>query len=100
MTELMAQLKNLVSGDLRMLSSVLLANYTDLQDAAGGLPPLKISRSCLIKVLKDWRSDLFSSEDVQAWASFVRRGYVSQAPHRMIRPIEIEYDPEDEDLIV
>jgi hypothetical protein len=38
--------------------------------------------------------------DVQAWASFMRRGYVEGSHSRGIRPIDIEYEPIAEDAIV
>jgi hypothetical protein len=68
--------------------------------AAATLPPLIISRSALIRVLKNWRSGRFGADDVQRWASFVRRGYVSGNTSGAAYPIDIDYDAVDEELIV
>ena len=89
-----------VVGDLSGLSTLRAANHPDLLDTAATLPRLTISRSALIRVLKTWRSGRCGAADVQQWASFVRRGYVSQKTSGALRPIDIEYDAVDEELIV
>jgi len=88
-----------VAGDMNGLSMVLGASHPELQDAASKLPQLSVSRSALTRVLKDWRSGTYNSDNVQQWASFVRRGYVAGRGNGAIRPIEIEYDASDEELI-
>lgn len=88
-----------VEGDVNHLSTVLAADHLELLDAAAKLPPLSASRSALTRVLKEWRSGHCSADDVQKWASFVRRGYVAGHSDG-IRPIDIEYDAMDEELIV
>jgi len=61
---------------------------------------LTISRAALMRVLLDWRSGTHSAVEVQQWASFVRRGYISGKPLRGGQPLDIAYDTDDEDLIV
>jgi hypothetical protein len=51
-------------------------------------------------VITGWRSGIYTAKDVQMWASFVRRGYVSQRNIGEARPISIAYDTDDEALIV
>ena len=89
-----------VLGDLSGLSTLRAASHPDLLGAAATLPPLIISRSALIRVLKNWRSGRFGADDVQRWASFVRRGYVSGNTSAAAYPIDIDYDAVDEELIV
>lgn len=89
----------IVAGDLNGLTMVKAADHPDLLDAAARLPPLTISRPALAKVLKSWRSGHCNADDVQQWASFVRRGYIAGI-RGAVRPIDIEYDALDEDLIV
>lgn len=99
MEDLEAAIAAVVEGDVNRLSTVLTADHLELLDAAAKLPQLSVSRSALTRVLKEWRNGHCSAEDVQRWASFVRRGYVS-GNSGGIRPIDIEYDAMDEELIV
>ena len=100
MKDLEAAIAAVVEGDVNRLSTVLTADHLELLDAAAKLPPLSVSRSALTRVLKEWRSGRCSADDVQKWASFVRRGYVSGKTSGSLRPIDIEYDAMDEELIV
>lgn len=100
MRTLAASIAAVVAGDLNSLSTVRVASHRDLQDAAAMLPPIFVSRIALAKVLAQWRGGLSSAEDVQAWASFIRRGHVSGTACGAIKPIDIEYDAGDEELIV
>lgn len=100
MEDLEAAIAAVVEGDVNRLSTVMTADHLELLDAAAKLSPLSVSRSALTRVLKEWRSGHCSADDVQQWASFVRRGYVSGRPYDGLRRIDIEYDAIDEELIV
>lgn len=100
MEDLEAAIAAVVDGDVNRLSTLLTADHLELRDAAAKLPHLSVSRSALLRVLKEWRSGHCSADDVQQWASFVRRGYVSGKTSGGVRPIDIEYDAKDEELIV
>ncbi len=100
MESLKSALVGVAAGDLECLAPVLAASHCELSDAAAILPrSLVVARSSLTKVLEDWDSGSFSAHDVQRWASFVRRGYVTGAAHGPTVPIRIEYAGEDEDQI-
>jgi len=88
-----------VDGDVTHLATVLAANHFELRAAASNLPRLSVSRSALIKVLKEWRNGRCAADDVQQWASFVRRGYGPRKANGPLHPIDVEYDARDEDLI-
>ncbi|QOF70837.1 hypothetical protein IG197_24105 [Aminobacter sp. SR38] len=91
----------IVAGDLSGIPVVQATNHLDLLDAAARLPQLTVSRHALAKVLSAWRSGHCTADDVQQWASFVRRGYVAGGcGGRGAHAIDIEYDALDEDLIV
>lgn len=100
MEDLGAAIAAVVQGDVNHLSTVLVADHLQLLDAATKLSPLTVSRSALTRVLNGWRSGHCSADDVQKWASFVRRGYVSGEASDGLRPIEITYDAMDEELII
>jgi hypothetical protein len=100
MDELAAAIARVVAGDLNCLSRVLSASHPAIQEATARLPRLVVSPSALAKVLKDWSLGLFSAEHVQKWASFVRRGYISGGASGQVRPIQVDYDSKNEELIV
>lgn len=99
MKTLTAAIAGILAGDLDCLTAVLTASDRARSEAAAKLPRLLVSRSSLTKVLESWRSGRFSAQDVQGWASFVRRGYVSGGASGAKRPILIDYDSQDEALI-
>ena len=85
---------------MTQLAEVLAANHLDLQTVAADLPTLLVSRSALTRVLNEWRSGHCAAHDVQQWASFVRRGYVSGKAKHPLSPIDIDYEPRDEEMMV
>jgi hypothetical protein len=100
MNTLEAAIAAVVEGDLNELPTILAASHSDLLDAAAKLPQLTISRMALIRVLSAWRSGRYAADDVGQWASFVRSGFVPGKTSGAVRPIDIEYDVSDEELIV
>ena len=100
MKTLSAAIAAIVEGDLNSLPSVRIASHRKLWDAAVKLPRLVVSRSALARVVEEWHHGLFTAGDIQQWASFIRRGYISGIASDEIHPIEIEYDVNDEALIV
>jgi len=100
MDALTAAIAAVISGDLSHMAALAAASDRALWDAAERAPRLVLSRFALTKVLDDWRRGFFSAEDVQRWASFIRRGYVSGTYSGELPPIAIDYDPKDEELIV
>lgn len=100
MNTLGAAIVAVVEGDLDEFSTILAASHSDLLDAAAKLPQLTISRTALIRVLSAWRSGRYTADDVRQWASFVQCGFVQGKTSGAIRPINIEYDLSDEELIV
>ncbi len=97
---LAAAIAAVVEGDLNSLATVQVAGDRELWDSSANLPRLFVSRSTLERVLEEWRGGLFTAEDVQQWASFIRRGFVSGRARGELHPIEIEYDADDEEMIV
>lgn len=91
---------SIMDGELRDLPTILSSSHSEIENATTKLPQLSVSRSSLIKVLSEWRLGHITADDVQRWASFVKRGYVSGKAIGRLRPINIQYDAVDEDLIV
>lgn len=100
MKTLTDSIKAVLEGNLHGLSSLQDAIHSDLLEAATRIPELIITRSALIRVIKAWQSGQFTADQVSQWASFVRRGYISNITSGGLQPIDIVYDKLDEDLIV
>ncbi|MCB4771215.1 hypothetical protein LGR54_21630 [Ancylobacter sp. Lp-2] len=99
MEVLKAAVTAVVAGDMNGLPMVLDASHAELRDAAANLAQLSVSRAALVRVLREWRCGAYNDENVQQWASFIRRGYVAGRNKGAIHPIVIEYDANDEELI-
>ena len=99
--ELSRSLAGLVAGDAAEIAPVLRAPHHMVEEAARDLPPLLVTAAAAARVVEAVLCGEISPEQAQGWASFVRRGYTpdptSSAP---IRPIDITYEPDDEDAIV
>jgi len=89
-----------IEGDLSGFAIIVAANHSDLLKAATNLPQLLVSRSSLASVLQEWQGGFQTADNIQQWASFVRRGYVSGKGPEPTLPLDIKYDPIDEELIV
>ncbi|MBT1004023.1 hypothetical protein KIH31_15660 [Paenarthrobacter sp. DKR-5] len=93
-------LVRLVKGDLRGLPMVLLADHATIREvAAAAGEPLIVTRLATVLVLRGLLDGTFSSALAQAWASFVRRGYVAGSGDGPVLPIDIEFAHADEDGI-
>ena len=91
-------LRRTVAGDLRHFDTILKSDHEDIRAAAA--ERLRVERNGLLDVLNAWGRGELADAQVQAWASFIRRGYVASRDLRPLRPIDIEYDPAWEELIV
>ncbi|WP_284762176.1 hypothetical protein [Arthrobacter sp. efr-133-R2A-63] len=93
-------LERLVRGDLGALSAILAVDHAAIREAAATLgEPLIVTRRAAVLVLRGLIDGAFSPQLTQAWASFVRRGYVARSGNGPIRPIEIDFAQADEDGI-
>ena len=91
-------LRAAVDGHATAWPVLFAASHDELRTAAEGLP-LTVTAASVRRVLSAMQSGTISPGDAQAWASFVRRGYVEtrQGP---VRPVAVEYDFSAEAQIV
>jgi len=87
-----------VNGSTEALTAVGRAPHHELL-AASGESPLVLGRDAVAAVLDGMAAGSVSGADAQAWASFVRWGYINPEPGGT-RPLSIDYDPAAEDAIV
>lgn len=93
-------LKQVLSGDPSALPLIMPIAHADLREAATTLgSPLVITRTAAVSVLQGLNQATYSPEQVQCWASFVRRGYVPSPAEGPIRPLDIAYEEPWEEAI-
>ena len=61
---------------------------------------LVVTSKSIVRVLTALKDRAVTAQDVQAWASFVRRGYVAGMTNQPVKPLTIEYEQLYEDAIV
>lgn len=89
-----------LQGDPGALAVIESLEHSDLMSVAAELHrPAIIRRSAVVDVLRGFLVEAWTPAQVQAWASFVRRGYVAGRRDCPIRPLDIEYDFACEDEI-
>lgn len=89
-----------VEGDPRVLPVIKSLEHRDLVKVAAELRRLAVvRRSAVVGVLRGLLVGAWTPEEVQAWASFVRRGYVAGGSDLPVRPLDIGYDDACEEEI-
>jgi hypothetical protein len=89
-----------VSGEPRAMSTIATASHEELKQVATSLPRrLVVTRAAAVAVLEGLVERSCAPEEAQAWASFVRRGYVAGV-RGPIAPLGIDYEDAWEDAIV
>jgi hypothetical protein len=92
-------IERVVAGDIKAFAILAAQSETSLRKHADQLPDLILSVPAVLAVLDAWERGDVSPQQVQAWASFVRRGYISGSGPGPVTPIPIDYDVHDEDRI-
>jgi hypothetical protein len=91
-------LRAAVDGKANAWPVLFAASHDELLTTAEGLA-LTVTVASVRRVLSAMQSGAISPADAQAWASFVRRGYV-EGRTEPVRPIEVDYDVVAEAQIV
>ena len=99
MNEPIAQaVEKLVGGDLSTGSFVYVQPHDQLLAACQD-KRLVVTRQAAATVLRDLSAGKVTGPEAQAWASFIRHGYVAGG-RGPVRPLPIDYESEFEDAIV
>lgn len=93
-----AVVQSALDGDPAALALIARTDQDQLLAVAAG-SPLLVSRRSVMAVLQGLSTGSISGEQAQAWASFVRHGFIQGGPGP-IRPLDIEYDAAPENAIV
>lgn len=98
--DLLGALEAVVAGDVARLPEVGAHSASELKAITRGRQvPLVLSRSGVATVIRDLLAGKISSDQAQRWASFMRRGYVSNRDLDAIDPLDVSYEEVHEDEI-
>src|SRR5438128_2120050 len=90
-------LRRVVAGDVKSLS---LLSDREISEASKAKNSFCLEAQVLRNVLMEWKQGLFTDDEVQRWASFIRRGYLESTDSTPVRPVHIDYQESREDAIV
>ncbi|MEW6776849.1 MAG: hypothetical protein AB1405_11180 [Bdellovibrionota bacterium] len=94
-------LASVIGGDLTNLDVVLSASHSDLFACSEQITGIIVTPKIVLRVLRSLRDGMENPARVQAWASFLRRGFVSNpSAKEPISPIDIAFSSTFEDEIV
>ena len=88
-----------VEGDSAAFARVCALPHAHLLAARRDLAVLTLTTSAVWRVLRALQQHTLTPSQAQAWASFVRRGYVAGQSVGPIQPLTIAYADADEDVI-
>ena len=95
-----AALERALQGDANAFAEISAVDHSLLQEAEKSIgAPLVVKRAAAVSILEGLIDGQFSPFAVQAWASFMRRGFVEGASVVPIQPIDIEFEDAWEDAI-
>ena len=92
-------IKSAVAGDPAAVADLKRCSQDELLAAEARTGPLVLTRRAVGRVVDALRSAAITPDAAQAWASFVRRGYLAPGVHGTVRPLEIEFEPAGADQI-
>ncbi len=96
---LLEVLQAVVGGDPLAIESLLTIEHSSLVQAQVVGEPLVLVRLAVGSVLQGLLEHKWSPQQVQSWASFVRRGYVSGTARGAISALDLAYEPGHEESI-
>jgi len=85
-------------GDVTALKPLGHEPWAKVELAARSAEPLVLRPNAIVRVLAALREGTIATDEAQAWASFVRRGYLAGGLEP-VHAIGIEYDRKNEDAI-
>jgi hypothetical protein len=89
-----------LQGDPAAMDVLLSSEHKDLQAAATAVgQPALVTSSAAVRVLRGLLDNSWTPAQAQAWASFVRRGYVASRSVHPLRPLAINFDDAAEEEI-
>jgi hypothetical protein len=93
-------LERALQGDANAIADISRADHPSVREAEKSIgAPLVVTRVGTVCILRGLIDGRFSPSAVQAWASFMRRGFVEGVADGPIQPIDIEFEEAWEDAI-
>jgi hypothetical protein len=99
--DLASAVERALGGDATAMDDISGADHGSLRAAGAAIGrPLIVTRDAIAGILRGLMDERIPPTVAQAWASFMRRGYIeSSAASGPIEPIEIEFEEAWEDAI-
>jgi hypothetical protein len=87
-----------VEGDFQAFESLQRRSHVELRNHSES-QEFTLTSVALRQVLQKLLEEQITPDDVQKWASFVRRGYIAGRTESPVIPIDIAYDPRAEEEV-
>lgn len=98
--DLSVGLRRALQGDANAIADIASADHSLVRQAGESIgAPLIVKRSAAVSILRGLIDGGVSPSAAQAWASFMRRGFVEGDVDGPIQPIDIEFEEAWEDGI-
>lgn len=88
-----------VQGDFEAFAILLNQSHEEIQRCRKALSELVLTTDIVRKVLIMLQKHEVSTDLVQKWASFIRRGYLTGSHSAVLFPIDISYEASSEERI-
>jgi len=104
-TDLIRDINNVIQGDYTAFARFLTRGNEIIKIASGSSSEFTLTKRAVSRIIAALQEGEISPSQAQEWASFVRRGYISNANGRPsntdepIKPININYDTNAEEDI-
>jgi hypothetical protein len=98
--DLAGALRRALRGDASAIAEISMADHSSLRAAETSIgAPLVVRRAAAVSVLRGLIDGRVSPPAAQAWASFMRRGFVEAVVDGPTQPIDVEFEAAWEDAI-
>jgi len=94
------EFSDFIRGDVSKLRALALLSHDDLREIYEDIGPIIVTTTNIQKVLEKFKNGEVEQNEVQQWASFIRRGYLHSGVIGPISPLDLPYQSKNEDLIV
>ena len=90
-----------IQGQIESLDQLLEYSHAQLLEASLRLSPSErtLTKKNLYRLLIEFQKGQFSDTKIQLWATWIRHGFLPNHGAGPIKPVDIEYESEHEELI-
>lgn len=89
-----------IQGNVSIIKKLKLLDHEKIRNLFKKVAPIIMTKQYIYNALQNFKNGKSKQSDLQEWASFIRRGYLPSPKSTSISPLKIDYQREDEDVIV